>query len=105
MPSIPDDPNVEALISRLAGPLTPPAQEAFRHAAEDALTRVPCWGEGAVYRAVSVLQRAFFEPPDDYRAAWDISQELHASKLTKLAPIGADDCRAAGQVHLRLVTR
>jgi homoserine acetyltransferase len=49
MSTIPDD--VEQLISRLAGPLSPPDRVAFRHAAEDALTRVPCWGEGAVYRA------------------------------------------------------
>jgi hypothetical protein len=46
---IPDD--VEQLISRLAGPLSPPDLIAFRRAAEDALARVPCWGEGTVYRA------------------------------------------------------
>jgi hypothetical protein len=47
---------------------------------------VPCWGEGAVYRAVASLQRAFFDPPADGRAHWDIGQELaHASKL-KAAP-------------------
>ena len=60
---IPDD--VEELIARLAGPLSPPAREGFRRAAEDALTRIPCLGEGAAYRAVSVLQRAFFTPPID----------------------------------------
>jgi len=96
---IPDDPDVEILICHLAGPLTPPAQQAFRHAAEDALRRVPCWGEGAVYRAVSVLQRAFFEPPDDYRAAWDISKEMHASKLTRAVPIGRDDSRVGGRIR------
>ena len=79
MSTIPDD--VEQLISRLAGPLSPPDRIAFRRAAEDALTRVPCWGEGAVYRAVASLQRAFRNPPTDGRARWDIEQELRPSKL------------------------
>jgi hypothetical protein len=84
--SITDDLDSDALISRLAGPLSPSARAAFRAAAEDALTRVPCWGEGAVYRTVAGLQRAFFDPPSEYRAHWDIEQEFsHASKL-KAAP-------------------
>ena len=92
--SIPDDADPEALISRLAGPLSPPDRAAFRRAAEDALTRVPCWGEGAVYRAVAALQRAYFNPPNDRRMSWDISQELpRGTKLTKAAPIGRDDPR------------
>jgi len=65
------DADPEALISRLAGPLSPPDRAAFRRAAEDALTRVPCWGEGAVYRAVAALQRAYFNPPNDRRMSWD----------------------------------
>lgn len=85
--SIPDDADPDALISRLAGPLAPPDREAFRRAAEDALARVPCWGEGAIYRAVAVLQRSYFIPPDDYRAAWDISQDARVSKLTQAPPI------------------
>src|SRR5262249_60867159 len=76
-----NDLDPDALISRLAGPLSPRARAAFRAAAEDALTRVPCWGEGAVYRAVASLQRAFFDPPTDCRAHWDIEQELRPSKL------------------------
>src|SRR5262249_623455 len=52
--------DVELLISRLAAPLSPPDRAAFRAAAEDALARVPCWGEGAVYRAVASLQRQYF---------------------------------------------
>ena len=98
------DPDLEALISRLAGPLAPSAQEAFRRAAENALTRILCLGEGAAYRAVSVLQRAFFTPPDDLRAAWDITLEPRTSKLTKLDPIGRDDCPAGGRVRT-LLTR
>src|SRR5215469_1337869 len=74
--SITDDLDSDALISRLSGPLLPPDRIAFRRAAEDALTRVPCWGEGAVYRTVASLQRSFFDPPSDVRALWGIEQEL-----------------------------
>lgn len=89
-----DDVDAEQIISRLAGPLSPPDRAAFRRAAEDALTRLPCWGEGTVYRAVAALQRAYFNPPNDRRMSWDISQELPlGTKLTKAAPIGRDDPR------------
>ena len=94
--SIPDDTDPEALISRLAGPLSPPAREAFRRAAEDALARVPCLGEGAAYRAVAALQRAYFSPLDPRRAAWDISQELpRSNKLSNAPPLeyGGDQRR------------
>jgi hypothetical protein len=84
--SIINDLDSDALISRLAGPLSPPARAAFRAAAEDALTRVPCWGEGAAYRAVAGLQRAFFDPPSDGRALWDIEWELGRSSKLRAAP-------------------
>jgi len=55
-------------------------------------------GEGAVYRAVAALQRAYFNPPNDRRLSWDISQELpRGSKLTKAAPIGRDDPRCVAR--------
>ena len=85
--SITDDLDSDALISRLAGPLSPSARAAFRAAAEDALTRVPCWGEGAVYRAVASLQRAFFDPPSKRGAHWDILHELQGTKLKDKPPI------------------
>ena len=85
--SIDTDLDCEQLIARLAGPLSPPNRIAFRAAAEDALTRVPCWGEGAVYRAVASLQRAFFDPPTEGRAHWDIEQELRPTKLKSAPPI------------------
>jgi hypothetical protein len=85
MSTISDD--VEQLISRLAGPLSPPDRIAFRRAAEDALTRVPCWGEGAIYRAVASLQRAFRNPPSDRNAHWDIEHELRDTKLKSAPPI------------------
>jgi len=85
--SIDTDLDCEQLISRLAGPLSPPDRIAFRRAAEDALTRVPCWGEGAVYRAVASLQRAFFDPPSDGRALWGIERELaRATSKLRAAP-------------------
>ena len=80
--SITEDLDSDALITRLSRPLAVADREAFRAAAEDALTRVPCLGEGAIYRAVASLQRAFFDPPTDLRAHWSIEKELaHASKL------------------------
>ena len=85
MSTIFDD--VEQLISRLAGPLSPPDRIAFRRAAEDAVTRVPCWGEGAIYRAVASLQRAFRDPPSDRNAHWDIEHELRDTKLKSAPPI------------------
>ena len=48
---------------------------------------MPCWGEGAVYRAVASLQRAFFDPPSDRGAHWDIEQELRLTKLKSAPPI------------------
>jgi len=81
-----NDLDCEQLISRLAGPLSPPARAAFRAAAEDALSRIPCWGEGAVYRAVAGLQKAFFDPPSDGRALWGIEQELARASKLKAAP-------------------
>jgi hypothetical protein len=42
--------------------LPPPDRITFRRAAEDALARVPCWGEIAAYRAVAALQQRFLDP-------------------------------------------
>jgi hypothetical protein len=78
---IPDDADPEILISRLAGPLAPADRAAFRRAAEAALAALPCAGEGIIYRIVAPLQRAYFDPPDDRRAGWDIEQEPRHSKL------------------------
>jgi hypothetical protein len=50
--SISDDVAVADMIDRFAGPLSPVDRPAFRQAAEDALTRLPCEGEGAVYRVL-----------------------------------------------------
>jgi hypothetical protein len=101
---IPDDADSDILISRLAGPLAPADRVAFRRACEEALARVPCWGEGAVYRAVAALQRAFFVPPEDGRATWDISHELgRASKLKRAPPIeyGGDLRHVRYRKHVR----
>ena len=76
-----NDLDPDALISRLAGPLSPADRAAFRAAAEDALSRVPCLGEGSLYRAVALEQRRFFDPPPDRVASWRIEREFGPSKL------------------------
>ena len=86
MPLI-NDADPDALIARLSRPLAVADREAFRAAAQDALARVPCWGEGAIYRAVASLQRTFRSPPTDHRAHWDIEQELRPTKLKNAPPI------------------
>jgi len=88
-----DDVDPEPLISRLAGPLLPADRQAFREAALDALTRVPCWGEGAVYRAVSALQRQFFHPPSDHATGHQPGSQRRPSKLISAEAIGAPDPR------------
>jgi hypothetical protein len=86
---IADDADFDTLISRLAGPLEPAARAAFRRAAEDALARVPCQGEGIVYRTLAPLQRVFFDPPSDDRAGWDIASgtSTRSSKIRSAPPI------------------
>jgi hypothetical protein len=86
MPFTPED--ADELIARLAGPLLPVDRAAFRAAAEEALSRVPCWGEGAVFRAVSALQRVYFHPPPDARAT-NGPRHHHPNKLNSLPPIAA----------------
>jgi hypothetical protein len=92
--SIPDDVDPDALISRLAGPLAPHDRIAFRRAAEDALSRVPCWGKGAIYRAVAALQRAFFNPPPDRETNRPLGLgSRHPSKLAAAPALGDDSPR------------
>lgn len=81
-----DDLDCGALISRLAGPLSPSDRAAFRRAAEDAIARVPCWGEDAVYRAAVTSQRQFLNPRSFGRASWGIEQG-RPSKLKNAPPI------------------
>ena len=59
------DPDLDALILRLAGPLLPADRAAFRAAAESALTG--CNGEGLAYRILRDVWRGFFHPPPDPR--------------------------------------
>ena len=100
-----NDLDADALISRLAGPLSPPDRAAFRRVAMQALSRLSCQGEGALYRAIAPLQRSFFSPPDFRRAAWDISQELpRDNKLANAAPIeyGGDLRHVRYRKHARV---
>lgn len=90
MSNVIDDLDTEQLIARLAGPLSPLDRAAFRLAAKEAVARVPCWGEGAIYRVVAALQKQFFDPPTFDRARWGIERE-RPSKLKDAAPIAHAD--------------
>jgi hypothetical protein len=92
------DPDVDALISRLSGPLLPPARVAFRAAALDALARVPCLGEGAIYRAVASLQRQFWDPPEETNHPVGVGSR-RPSKLASAEPIGAEDPRTGARAR------
>ena len=93
-----DDADPEILISRLAGPLAPVDRAAFRRAAEDAVARIPCLGEGAVYRAVAALQRAYFHPPSDRVTGHNSPRR--DSKLTSAPAIGRPDGRSERRLKL-----
>ena len=97
---IPDDTDPDTLISRLSGPLLPADRAAFRRAAEDALARVPCWGEGAVYRAVATLQRQFWTPPVDPPSRRE-PRHLRSDKRANLPPIGEDSARGRSSAKTR----
>jgi hypothetical protein len=88
------DPDIDALIHRLSGPLLPPARIAFREAALNAVAHVSCPGEGSIYRAISSLQRQFWDPPSDW--ATNAPQGVGSRRPSKLSagpPIGASDPR------------
>ena len=89
-----DDEDPEILISRLSGPLAGPDRVSFRRAAETALAQIPCAGPGNVYRVIAQLQRAYFRPPTERAASWDIGDELpsfRTSKLINRPPIAATE--------------
>jgi hypothetical protein len=93
------NPDLDALISRLAGPLLPADRAAFRAAAESAL--VGCSGEGIAYRTLRELWRGYFHPPpDDMRR--EGARHLRPSKLSSAAPIGAPDPREGARDRHRL---
>jgi hypothetical protein len=105
--SIPNDADPDLLISRLSGPLAPDARRAFRQAAEALLAATPCSGPGALYRALAPLQKQFFNPPGDDRAAWDISSgvSVRPSKLRSGPALGfgRSSDRVYRKRHLRAV--
>ena len=84
MSTTPNDFDPDALISRLAGPLTPPNRAAFRAAAEDALAHLAHPGPGSIYRTLVPLQKLFFDPP-----SWEhhAPHKLRSSKLRDAPPI------------------
>src|SRR5262245_5779812 len=94
--SIPDDVDVEQIISRLAGPLSPADREAFRHAAEGVVATLPCVGEGVLWRSLVPLWRSYFHAPPDLRAAHE-PRHPRSSKLIREPAIGIDDPRVGGR--------
>src|SRR5262245_57115308 len=96
--SSPYDPDLDALISRLAAPLAPGDRNAFRHAAEGALAAIPCAGEGVAYRTLRDIWRTFFHPPPDPRIGQTRGSGLRRpSKLIAAEPIGHDDPRVGAR--------
>jgi hypothetical protein len=96
------NPDLDALISRLAGSLLPADRAAFRAAAKIALTG--CSGEGIAYRILRDLWRSYFHPPpDDMRR--EGARHLRPSKLQNLPAVGTDDprCGARDRHRLRVV--
>ena len=92
------DPDLDALISRLAAPLLPADRQAFRVAAESAL--IGCGGEGLAYRILRDLWRGYFHPPPDPRVGQ--ARRLGASKLADGPPIGAPGPREGARDRHRL---
>jgi len=91
MPTSSDDLDAEYIISRFAGSLAPPDRTAFRRAAEDALGKLPCAGEGIVWRIVVELWRGYFHPPSDAETSRAIGlQTTRPNKLVQRPPIGRD---------------
>jgi hypothetical protein len=81
----------ESLISHLSGPLTPAARRAFRAAAEAAVAKIQCSGPGSTYREIAAIQRNFFVPVDEYKAAWDIGHEIFRNNKLRDKPAIAED--------------
>jgi hypothetical protein len=90
--SLDSDLDPEETIARLSVPLELEDRTPFRLAALEALAQILCPGPGAHYRAVSVLQRAYFVPPPDRETRWDVSRDLASLADSKqvhgLPPIG-----------------
>ena len=91
------DPDLDALISRLAGPLLPADRAAFRAAAESALAG--CSGEGIAYRTLRDVWRGYFHPPDDHVAG--MGPRHRGGKLVAGPAIGASDPREGGRDRRR----
>ena len=97
--TIPDE--IDGLLIELGASLPPPQRRAFEAAARAALAANACSGCGAAYRLIGPLQRAFWDPPDDPRAA-HTPRHNRSSKLIQAEAIGADDVRAGARNRNRL---
>ena len=95
------DTDIDALIHRLSGPLSPADRAAFRAAAESALGGISCNGEGIAFRTVRDVWRDFFHPPPDLRVGTG-ARHHRPSKLQDLPAVGADDPRTGARDRHRL---
>jgi hypothetical protein len=68
-------------------PLPPDVRGAFLETCARELAGLSEIGDGTVHRVVMVVQRRYFDPPDN--TGWEIGQRDHATKLTTAAPISA----------------
>jgi hypothetical protein len=67
-----DTNTAEDLIARPASGLASDDREAFRQAAEAALSSSgQCWGPGSIYRTVMPLWRKYFHPPAIPVTTWN----------------------------------
>ena len=96
------DPDLDALISRLAWGLAPGDRSAFLAAAESAIAGLPCVGPGIAFRVVSSLWRGYFHPPADNYAAHAGAHHHRSSKLRALPAVGAEDPRTGARDRNRL---
>ena len=95
------DLELELLIAELAASLVPPQRHAFETAARAALAAAGCSGPGAAFRLLAPLQRDFFDPPSDDRAAHGGARHQRASKLADGPPLDEDSARGRASIRAR----
>jgi hypothetical protein len=95
------DLDLEPLILELGASLPPPQRHAFEAAARAALAAVGCSGPGAAFRLLAPLQRDFFDPPSDDRAAHGGARHQRSSKLADGPPLDEDSVRGRAATRTR----
>jgi hypothetical protein len=94
------DLELEPLILELGASLPPPQRAAFEQAARATLAAAGCSGPGAAFRLLAPLQRDFFDPPSDDRAAHGGARHQR-SKLAEAPPLDEDSVRGRASTRTR----